>query len=386
VKSNSLKIAPANVADFRELAYKRLPRQMFDYIDGGSYDEITLDANVNAFQQTQLRQRILKDVSAVDTSTSLFGKQLSMPLVLAPVGLAGCYARRGEVQTAKAAETVGVPFTLSTVGICPIEEVAANTSQPFWFQLYVIRDREYAKGLLKRAQRAGCDTLVFTVDLPVLGERYRDLRNGLSGAHKFTSKLRRAWDIASHPAWVWDVAIKGKPLTFGSLQDAVPDARALADFKYWVDEQFDPTVIWEDLSWVRDNWSGNIVLKGILDVEDAKQAVAIGAEGIVVSNHGGRQLDGAPSTLQVLPEIATAVKGKTTILVDGGIRSGLDVVKAIASGADACLLGRAWAYALAAQGQQGVEQMLNTMHAEMRIAMALTGTTCVKDIDSSVLY
>ena len=386
--TNSLRIAPANTADFRLLAKKRLPLQLFDYIDGGSYQETTLANNLNAFSQLPLRQRILKDVSQIDLSSKLFKDSLNMPLILGPVGLAGCYAKRGEQQALKAANKHNIPFCLSTVGICSIEELQAQTNQEFWFQLYVIKDRGYALNLLKRAEQAGCKTLILTVDLPVLAERYRDIRNGLSSSETSSSllgKLKRGFDIASHPSWLWDVAIKGKPLTFGNLTDAVPNANSLDDFKGWVDSQFDASMTWQDLDWIRNNWSGNLVIKGILDSEDAIEAVKLGADAIVVSNHGGRQLDSAPATLNVLPEIAKTVNQQCKVIVDGGIRSGLDVVKALALGADACMLGRAWAYALAAKGEEGVDQLLNIFENEMRVAMALTGVTNVSDISKDII-
>ncbi|MBL4941075.1 MAG: L-lactate dehydrogenase [Colwellia sp.] len=385
---NSLHIAPANTADFRRLAQQRLPRQLFDYIDGGSYQEVTLVNNIKAFSKLSLRQRILKNVSQIDLSVKLFNNNLNMPLILAPIGLAGCYARRGEQQALSAANQHNIPFCLSTVGICSIEELQAQTDQEFWFQLYVIKDRRYALNLLKRAKQAGCETLILTVDLPVLGERYRDVRNGLSASknrNSFKGKFKRGIDIASHPKWVWDVAIKGKPLTFGNLTDAVPNANSLDDFKGWVDNQFDASMTWQDLDWIRDNWSGNLVIKGILDLDDAKEAVKLGADAIVVSNHGGRQLDSAPATITVLPDIVTAVNQQCKIIVDGGIRSGLDVVKALALGADACMLGRAWAYALAADGEQGVTQLLSIFENEMRVAMALTGVTKISDINQDII-
>ena len=386
--TNSLGIAPANTADFRLLAKKRLPLQLFDYIDGGSYQETTLASNIDAFSQLALRQRILKDVSLIDLSSKLFNSSLNMPLILGPVGLAGCYARRGEQQALKAANKHNIPFCLSTVGICSIEELHAQTNQEFWFQLYVIKDRSYALNLLKRAEQAGCKTLILTVDLPVLAERYRDIRNGLSSSETRSTllgKFKRGFDIASHPNWLWDVAINGKPLTFGNLTNAVPGANSLDDFKGWVDSQFDASMTWQDLGWIRDNWSGNLIIKGILDSEDAKEAVKLGADAIVVSNHGGRQLDSACATLDVLPEIAKTVNQQCKIIVDGGIRSGLDVVKALASGADACMLGRSWAFALAANGEQGVNQLLNIFENEMRVAMALTGVTKVSDINNRVI-
>ncbi len=380
-----LNIVPVTVEDYRKLAEKRLPRPFFDYIDGASYQETTAAANISAFENLQLRQRVLSDVSDIDTSCQLFGSSLDFPLILAPVGLTGCFARRGEVQALKAANKANIPFTLSTVGICSIEELEQVATAPFWFQLYVIRDRSYAVKLMKKARAAGCETLIFTVDLPVVGERYKDVRNGLSGNVNLFGKMRMGFNFLSHPKWLWDVAIKGRPLKFGNLIEAVPNANTLKDFKGWVDSQFDASMTWDDLSWIRENWSGNIVIKGIMDKEDAKQAINVGADGIVVSNHGGRQLDGAPATLTVLPEIAAAVDGQCKVIVDSGIRNGLDIVKALAMGADACMIGRPWSYALAARGEQGVSAMLTTMKNEMRTAMTLTATTKVADINQSIL-
>jgi len=385
MNTNSLNLVPASVDDYRKLAEKSLPRPFFDYIDGASFQEQTAAANINAFNDLQLRQRVLSDVSAIDTSCQLFGQKLDMPLILGPVGLAGCFAKRGEVQALKAANSAQVPFCLSTVSICSIDELKGSATAPFWFQLYVIRDRSYAIKLLQKAHAAGCETLIFTVDLPVVGERYRDVRNGLSGKLSLVNSFRRNLNIISHPKWLWNVAIKGKPLVFGNLVDAVPDADSLEDFKGWVDSQFDASMTWDDLSWIRDNWSGNILIKGIMDAEDAKKAIKAGADGIVISNHGGRQLDGTPATLSVLPEIVAAVDKKCKVLVDGGIRSGLDMVKAIALGADACLIGRAWAYALSANGEAGVRHMLSILKNEMHVAMALTAVTKVEDINSNIL-
>ncbi len=381
----SLNIAPASVNDYRQLAERRLPRQLFDYIDGGAYQEITLQENINAFTKIYLKQRILQNVSHVDTRCTLFGQSLSMPAILAPIGLAGCYAKRGEVQALNAATQQAIPFCLSTVGICSIEELA-QTQQNFWFQLYVIKDRSYAIKLLNRAKQVGCSTLVLTVDLPVLGERYRDIRNGLSSNKSLIGSLKRAVDIATHPYWLWHVAIKGKPLVFGNLTEAVPNANSLDDFKMWVDRQFDASMTWQDLAWLRDHWQGNLIIKGIMDSEDAKQAVKLGADGIVVSNHGGRQLDGVPATLMVLPDIVKAVNQACKIMLDGGVRSGLDIIKALALGADACMIGRAWAYALAAEGEKGVSQVLKTLKNEMAIAMALTGITEVSQINDKILF
>ncbi|WP_246722863.1 L-lactate dehydrogenase [Aliikangiella sp. G2MR2-5] len=380
-----LGISAISTEDFRHIARKKLPRQFFDYIDGGSYSETTLRQNINSFAQIELRQRVLRDVSHIDTSTRIFNRNFDLPLVLAPVGLAGCYARRGEVQAFLAAAKANIPFTLSTVGICSIEELHRSDPTSFWFQLYVIRDRKYALDLMQRARAAGCDTLVFTVDLPVLGERYRDKRNGLSGGTNWLGSFKRAVDFARHPAWIWNVAIRGRPFTFGNLQQAVPNANSLSDFKRWVDSQFDASMTWKDLHWIRENWSGNFVIKGILDSEDARKAVEAGADGIVVSNHGGRQLDGAPASLSVLPEIVDVIKGECKVFLDSGVRSGLDIVKAIALGADGCMVGRAWAYALAAAGEKGVAQVIKILKDEIKVAMALTGVSRIQDIDRRIL-
>ncbi|MGD8607004.1 MAG: L-lactate dehydrogenase, partial [Myxococcales bacterium] len=320
----SMHLAPASVTDYRELARKRLPRQLFDYIDGGAYAENTMRANVAELQSIHLRQRVLRDVADIDLSADVMGERLSLPVVLGPVGLAGMFARRGEVQAAAAAEREGVRFCESTVSICSIEEVNRATSQPFWFQLYVMRDRGYAEELMARARDAGCSVLVLTIDLAVVGARYRDARNGMTVPISLSKKLVRGWDIVSRPRWIFDVALRGKPLTFGNLEAAVPGASSPNDFKDWVDSQFDPAVTWEDLRWVRSHWPGKLVLKGILDVDDAKRAVETGADGIVVSNHGGRQLDDVRSTASVLEPIAEAVGDRLEVLVDGGVRSGLD--------------------------------------------------------------
>lgn len=380
-----LGLAPASVRDYRELARKRLPRQFFDYLDGGAYEEVTMRANMADLARIGLRQRVLRDVSTVSLATEVLGEPLAMPVVLAPVGLAGMFARRAEVQAARAAERAGIPFCESTVSICSIEEVRAATTAPFWYQLYVMRDRGYAEDLMQRAHAAGCPVLVLTVDLAVVGARYRDTRNGLSGALSLGSKLSRAADLLSHPGWVSDVALGGRPHTFGNLEKAVPNAKNPTAFKSWVDNQFDPSVTWKDLAWVRSKWPGKIVLKGILDSEDAKEAAEHGADGLVVSNHGGRQLDDTPSTIRALPAIADAVGDRMDVLLDGGIRSGLDVVKALSLGAKACMIGRAWAYAVAARGEAGVSHVLDIMRKDMEVALALTGITDVCNLSSSVL-
>lgn len=386
---HSFLLQPASVSDYRELARRRLPRQFFDYIDGGAYGESSMRENIEDLHRIHLRQRVLRDVSRIDLRSEVMGQSLSMPVVLGPVGLAGLFARRGEVQAARAAQRAGVPFCESTVSLCSIEEVraarATDAGMPFWFQLYVMRDRGYSRELLQRAHAAGCPVLVFTVDLSVLGLRYRDTRNGMTGPTGALGKLVHAWDFVSHPSWLLDVAVGGKPLVFGNLSKAVPQARSLPAFKAWVDAQFDPAVTWKDLSWLRENWPGKIIAKGILDADDARIAAEVGFDGVLVSNHGGRQLDGVPSTISVLPAIVDAVGDRLEILIDGGIRSGLDVVKALALGARACVLGRAWAYALAARGESGVAHVLDIMRKEMEVAMALTGCTDLRSINKDIL-
>lgn len=375
---------PAAVIDYRRLAERRLPRRLFDYIDGGSYGEVTLGRNVADFAALTLRQRVLRDVTDINLATTLFGQSLSMPLLLAPVGMAGMYARRGEVQAARAARDAGVPFCLSTVGICGIEEVAQAGAPP-WFQLYAIKDRGYMAALLERAETAGCPVLVLTVDLPRPGSRYRDLRSGMSGNPGKGAWMRAAFDGLRHPRWLYDVWLRGRPHGFANLAAAMPDARSTPEFWAWVGANFDASLTWADLDWIRARWSRPIVIKGVLDVEDARAAVAVGADGIVVSNHGGRQLDGVASTIAVLPAIADAVDGAAKILIDGGVRSGLDIVKAIASGADACLFGRPWAWALGARGEQGVRHVLDIVRQEMILAMTLVGQTDVAQLDRTAL-
>lgn len=376
---------PASVSDYRLLAQRRLPRPFFDYIDGGAYNELTLAANRNDLDTLKLHQRVLRGASGIDTSTTVLGQKLAQPLILGPVGLAGLFARRGEVQAARAAKAAGVPFCLSTVSICSIEEVSVTGTAPFWFQLYVIRDRGYARDLLARARAAGSTTLVFTVDLPVFATRYRDVRNGMTGGAGLLDRLAKAWEIARHAGWLLDVPVGGKPLTFGNLAKAVPSARSLEAMKAWVDAQFDPAITWHDLGWLRENWSGNIVIKGVLDVDDARAAADIGASSVVVSNHGGRQLDGAPSAISILPRIVDAVGGRMEILMDGGIRSGQDIAKALALGAKAVMLGRAWAYGLAARGEQGVAEVLAILKRELEVTMTLLGVERVGDIGAAAL-
>jgi L-lactate dehydrogenase (cytochrome) len=374
---------PASVADYRAAAKRRLPRVLFDYIDGGSYAEATLAANVADLRALKLRQRVLRDVSRLSTATSLFGQPLSMPVVLAPVGLAGMYARRGEAQAARAAKAAGVPFTLSTVGVCTAAEVAAAAAPP-WFQLYMIRDRGFMAAVLAQTEALGCPVLVFTVDLPVPGARYRDVRNGMV-ATTAAQRASQVLDGLAHPAWLWDVQINGGPHVLGTVADAAKDLKRLVEFWTWIGRNFDPSVTWDDLAWVRGHWKGPILLKGVLDVADARLAADLGVEGIVVSNHGGRQLDGAPSSIEALPAIAQAVGERVSVLMDGGVRSGLDVLKALAAGARACLIGRAWAWSLGARGEAGVAHMLQILRQELRVAMALTGCVDVNSASAELL-
>ncbi len=376
---------PASVSDWRERARRRLPRMIFDYIDGGAYAETTLRRNVEALEGIALRQRVLTDISKLKLSTELFGQKLAMPIILAPVGMAGLYAHRGETQAARAAEAAGLPFCLSTVSICALEEVRDAVTKPFWFQLYMIRDRGFMAALLERAKEVGSPVLVFTVDLPVTGARYRDIRSGLSGELTLADKLRRGFNVISHPRWMREVFLGGRPHTFGNIAHAMPNAKGTNDFAMWIGRNFDPTVTWRDFEWVRERWKGPIVIKGILDAEDARMAAEVGADGIVVSNHGGRQLDGVPASIDALPPIVDAVGSRMDIVMDGGIRSGLDVLKAMALGAKSVMIGRAWAYALAGGGEAGVRAMLKTLQSELEVAMALTGCTDVAAAGKSLL-
>jgi L-lactate dehydrogenase (cytochrome) len=371
----------ASISDYRALARARLPHFLFEYLDGGSYDEVTLRRNVEDLQSVALKQRVLRDVSSIDLSTELFGKRWAMPVGLGPVGLSGLYARRGEVQAARAAATAGIPFTLSTLSACSIGEVAR--AAPLWFQLYIVKDRGFVSDMIARAKEAGCGALLLTVDLAVPGTRYRDYRAGLSGSLRGPSS--RMWQALQRPAWTWDVAIHGRPMTMGNLEPLLGSGAVLADLMGWVGRNFDASVTWKDVEWVRSQWDGPLVIKGILDTEDARTAAASGADGILVSNHGGRQLDGALSSARALPAIADAVAGRTAILADGGVRSGLDVVRMLALGADFVLMGRAWAYALAARGEAGVAHILKLIDAEMRVAMALTACTSISEVNEQIL-
>ncbi len=381
-----LGLAPATALDYRELARRRLPRQLFDYLDGGAYEESTLRANRADLDALLLRQRVMRDVSRREPSVEVLGQRLNFPVILAPVGLGGMMARRAEVQAARAAHGAGIPFIESTVSICGIEEVAAATPSPPWFQLYVMRDRGYAEELMARAQAVRAPVLVLTVDLAVVGARHRDTRNALVGRVSPWVKARRAADLLSHPHWIRDVAVDGRPLTFGNLEKAVPNARTPDAFREWVDGQFDPSVTWDDLAWVREHWHGRLIVKGVLDPEDARQAVDAGVDGVVVSNHGGRQLDSVPSTVRALPGVVDAVGDQVEVLVDGGIRTGLDVVKMMALGARAVLIGRAWAWSVAARGEAGVSHVLRVLKADIDVALGLTGSNSFADVDRSSLH
>ncbi|MDP1632403.1 MAG: L-lactate dehydrogenase [Caulobacter sp.] len=376
---------PACVTDYRELARRRLPRVLFDYLDGGSYAEATLRRNVEDFEALALRQRVMRDVSEISLETELFGQTMAMPMVLSPIGMGGMYARRGEVQAMKAARAAGLNMCLSSLSICDVEEVTRDGGQAPWYQLYIIKDRGYMKELLARVTELGCPVLAFTVDLPVPGARYRDVRSGLFGAQSPFVPLQRAWDGITHPGWAWDVMARGGPHTFGNLAPAIPEAKGVMEFWPWVTKNFDPTLTWKDLDWIRENWAGPLVIKGVLDADDAREAKRYGADGLIVSNHGGRQLDGVQSGIRALPAIADAVGDEMTVLMDGGVRSGLDVVKALASGAKGCFIGRAWAWALAGRGQAGVDHVLQIMRQEMLMAMALTGCTDVRDAGRELL-
>lgn len=379
----------ASALDYRELARRRLPHFLFEYIDGGSYDQVTLRRNVEDLQRVQLRQRVLRDISSLDLSTTLFGQPCKLPVGFAPVGLTGLYARRGEVIGARVAAEAGIPFCLSTMSVCSIEEVRREAHAPFWFQLYAIRDRGFTRELLARAKAAGSQALVFTVDLPTPGARYRDQRSGLSGASAagWRGPLRRAMQIASRPRWAWDVGLMGRPHTLGTLAPVLAGSGStgLEDFLGWIRDNFDPSQTWRDLETLRADWDGPLIVKGILDADDAREARRCGVDGVVVSNHGGRQLDGVPSSAQALPAIADAVGSELTVLADSGIRSGLDVARMLALGAQGVLLGRAWVYALGGGGETGVRHLLQLIEAELRVAMALTGARRLADLGRASL-
>jgi L-lactate dehydrogenase (cytochrome) len=371
----------ASVGDYRALAKARLPHFLFEYLDGGSYDEVTLRRNVEDLRSVALRQRVLRDVSSIDLSAELFGKRWAMPVGLGPVGLSGLYARRGEVQAAKAAADAHVPFALSTLSACSIGEVAR--AAPLWFQLYIVKDRGFVSDMIARAAEAGCGVLLLTVDLAVPGTRYRDYRSGLSGSIR--GKASRMRQVMARPSWAWDVAVRGRPMTMGNLEPLLGAGAALSDLMGWVGSNFDAGVTWKDVQWVREQWKGPLVIKGILDPDDARSAAGSGADAIIVSNHGGRQLDGALSSARALPPIVEVVAGRIPVIADGGVRSGLDVVRMLALGADFVMIGRAWAYALAARGGEGVAHVLKLIDAEMRVAMALSGCASISELGPDTL-
>jgi L-lactate dehydrogenase (cytochrome) len=372
----------SSVSDYRKAAQRRLPRFLFDYIDGGSGAEETLKANIADLRKVRLRQRVLKNVSDSSLTTEWFGQTSELPVILAPVGLSGMFARRGEVQAANAAMRKGVPYVLSTLSVCSLEEVTSQCARAIWFQLYVLKDRGFMRNVLERAQAAGVENLVFTVDLPVHGSRYRDAHSGMSGPF---AAQRRILQAMLKPAWTFDVGIMGRPHDLGNVSKYLGKPTGLQDYIGWLGKNMDPSIGWSDLEWIRDFWKGPMIIKGILESDDARDAVRFGANGIVVSNHGGRQLDGAQSTARALPAIADAVANDLVVFVDSGVRSGLDVVRMLALGAKGVMLGRAAAFALAAAGQGGVENMLEIVAREIRTAMTLTGVSSIARIDRNIL-
>src|SRR5689334_1886331 len=373
----------ACIEDLRALARRKVPKAFFEYVDGGSYNEETLRANRAALEPIKLRQRVMVDVSERSLASTIIGQKVSAPFALAPIGLCGMQYGDGEILSAQAAEEAEVPFILSTMSINSIEQVAEATTKPFWFQLYVIRDRGFSKDILARAAKAGCNALVLTVDLQVLGQRHRDIRNGMTVPPEL--RLKNIIDIATKPGWVLSI-LKGKSKTFGNLAGHVKGMEDVTSLAQWTNNQFDPALNWKDVEWIKKVWPGKLIIKGILDVDDAKTAVKLGADAIVVSNHGGRQLDGAPSSISALPPIAQAVGSDTEVLFDGGIRTGADMLRALASGARACLVGRAYIYGLGAAGKEGVAKSIDILQKELSVAMALTGTTRVADIGPQVLF
>jgi L-lactate dehydrogenase (cytochrome) len=371
--------------DIEREAVRRLPRFLAEYLVGGSYTEHTMRRNIADLRSIELRQRVLCNVSEVDVSTELFGRTWSLPIGLGPIGISGMFARRGELQAAQAAENANVPFCLSTVSICSLEEIRAAVTRPFWFQLYVIRDRAFMHDLIDRATEAGCAAMLFTVDMPVPGIRYRDFKSGLAGSAGWAAGARRLLQGLGKPRWAYDVGLHGRPHSLGNLLAVLGKNSGLEDYIGWLGRNFDPSVTWKDLEWIRTKWQGPLLIKGILDPEDAERAVELGADGIVVSNHGGRQFDGVRSTVRAVPGIADAVDGRLTVLADGGVRNGVDVLRMLALGADGVLLGRAWAYALAAGGRASVEAVIETLARELKAAMAMAGRTRIAELDRTVL-
>jgi L-lactate dehydrogenase (cytochrome) len=370
------------IEDLRLLHKQRVPKAFFDYADRGSYTEDTLRANSEDLQQIKFRQRILVDVSKRDLSTTILGEPSTMPLILAPVGLLGMQHGDGEIHACRAAQAAGIPFTQSTMSICSIEDIAGAVSKPFWFQLYVMKDRGFIKALIERAIAAKCSALVLTVDLQVIGQRHQDIKNGMSVPPEWT--LSKLFDFASKPAWVAGI-LRGKRRSFGNIVGHVKGTEDLTKLSEWTASQFDTTLNWKDIDWIRSIWPGKLILKGILDVEDAEIAAKTGAQAIVVSNHGGRQLDGAPSSIEVLPEIADAVGSQMEIMFDGGIRTGMDVMRALALGAKSCMIGRAYAYGLGAAGEAGVAKAIDILAKELTTTMGLCGVNRISEIDDRVI-
>src|ERR1700741_4281784 len=370
------------IEDLRLLHKRNVPKAFFDYADRGSYSEQTLRANHDDLQQIKLRQRILVDVSKRDLSTTILGEPSTMPLILAPVGLLGMQHGDGEIYACRAAQAAGIPFTQSTMSICSIEDIAGPGEKPFWFQLYVMKDRGFIKALIERAIAAKCSALVLTVDLQVIGQRHQDIKNGMTVPPEWS--LSPLLDFASKPAWIAGV-LQGKRRTFGNIAGHVKGMDDIVKLSEWTAAQFDTTLNWKDIDWIRSIWPGKLILKGILDVEDAELAVKTGAQAIVVSNHGGRPLDGAPASIEVLPEIADSVGSQTEIMFDGGIRTGMDVMRALALGAKSCMIGRAYAYGLGAAGQEGVAKALDILGKELTVTMGLCGVNKIAEIDERVL-
>ncbi|MCC4941586.1 FMN-dependent L-lactate dehydrogenase LldD [Klebsiella pneumoniae] len=359
-------------SDYREAARRRLPRFLFDYIDGGAVAENTMNANAAELASVALRQRVLCGAGEPTLATTILDDAWAMPVALGPVGATGMYARRGEVQAARAASRAGIPYTLSTVSVCSIEEVASHASGALWSQLYVLKDRGYMRNALERAWAAGMKTLVFTVDMPIPGSRYRDNRSGMSGPH---ATLRQYLQACTHPRWAMNVGLAGRPLSCGNIEAYTGHKMTMDDYMGFISNNFDPSIAWHDLEWIRDSWQGKLIIKGILDADDARNAVRLGADGIVVSNHGGRQLDGAIPTARALPRVVDAVGDDLTVLADSGVRSGVDVIRLLALGAKGVLLGRAYIYALAAAGEAGVAHLLRLFAEDMKVTMTLTGAT-----------
>jgi L-lactate dehydrogenase (cytochrome) len=370
------------IEDLRQLHKRRVPKAFFDYADRGSYTEDTLRANSEDLQQIKFRQRILVDVSKRNLSATILGEPAAMPLILAPVGLLGMQHGDGEIHACRAAQAAGIPFTQSTMSICSIEDIAASVDKPFWFQLYVMKDRGFIKALIERAIAAKCSALVLTVDLQVIGQRHQDIKNGMTVPPEWS--LSKLIDFATKPAWVSGV-LQGKRRTFGNLAGHLKVSDDITSLSTWINSQFDTSLNWSDIDWIRSIWPGKLILKGILDVEDAELAAKTGAQAIVVSNHGGRQLDGAPSSIEVLPEIVDAVGDRMEIMFDGGIRSGQDVMRALALGAKSCMIGRAYAYGLGAGGQAGVAKAIDIIQKELLTTMGLCGVNRIEEIDDHII-